>query len=357
MTKRGPQMESLRKRRRSTSLRSSFEKTDWNWEMKAYEDGYRFGTYLEHYEDENVHQIMNQMWRFWIQETGFKAQTLKQFLSVSDLFCKGYSHATNWNYEDKLLMPTSKEVAAVVAVKDEEDTLPFVLHQLQRLPLNELIIVINGSTDNSYAIAKQTKDAKIIYYSSCLGHDVGRAIGAKVAQSDVILFIDGDIHFDAERLLPFFYAVETNHDVVLNDISPYIGPFNEWDDVTIMKEFLNRVLQRPDLKMNSLTAVPHVLTKQAILQIGYENLAVPPLAHALAIYHGLNVIAVSGVDVVHGNKVRKINVGLQNPVAEMIVGDHIEALYTLMEYEGDRLSFADHIRDRSMVAKLGLYHL
>lgn len=357
MTRRLSPFRTLRKKKRSITYSSSSAKTDWNWEMKAYEDGYRFGAYLEHFDDENVHRIMNQMWRYWLQESGFKPYSLKQFLSVSDLFCKGYSHATTWNYADKLLLPTSKEVAAVVAVKDEEDTLPEVLYQLQRLPLDELIIVINGSTDNSYAIAKQARDAKIMYFPSSLGHDVGRAIGAKVAQSDVVLFIDGDLLFDAERLLPFFYAVELNHDVVLNDISPYIGPFKEWDDVTIMKEFLNRVMRRPDLKMNSLTAVPHVLTKRAILQIGYENLAVPPLAHALAIYHDLNIIAVTGVDVIHGNKVRKTNVGLRNPVAEMIVGDHIEALYTLMEYEGERLGFVDQLRERSMVAKLGLYHL
>src|SRR5690606_32237396 len=119
-----------------------------------------------------------------------------------------------------------------------------------------------------------------------------------------------------------------------------------WDDVSIMKNYLNRMLGRSDLHANSMTAVPHAISRAAAAKIGYRNLAVPPLAQKTAIALGLKIGCAASIDVVHTNKVRKTNSGEHNLVADLIVGDHMEALASIITQTGTRLSFTDVIRRR-----------
>lgn len=237
-------------------------------------------------------------------------------------------------------------IAAVVTCRNEQETLPGVLRQLERLPLSEIIVVINGSTDRSLELATRFPKVTVVWHQHPLGHDVGRAVGARVTTADAILFMDGDLPVKAEKLLPFLRAADRGADLVLNDLSPYIGTFYEQDEVTWWKMFLNRVLGRPDLAMNSMTAIPHVVSRRLIDIVGIEQLAVPPVAHALALIHGLSVALPASVDVIHYNRVRSHNVGSGNPVAEMIIGDHLEAISLMTERFGARGALPDLSRKR-----------
>lgn len=101
-----------------------------------------------------------------------------------------------------------------------------------------------------------------------------------------------------------------------------------------------------------MSAVPHALSKRAVETIGYETLAVPPKAQAKAIASGLSITSPASIDVISANRQRRrLNIGKRNPVANMIIGDHIEALATLMNAHGARLSFTDHIRDRALMRR------
>ncbi|HEY0829483.1 MAG TPA: glycosyltransferase family A protein [Bacilli bacterium] len=242
--------------------------------------------------------------------------------------------------------PAAQTVAAIVTLMNEEQSITAVLDQLQRLPLHEIVVVINGSTDESFYKARKYANATIIHYPQPLGYDVGRAVGAKMAQSDILLFVDGDIPIPAERLVPFVHAIAKGMDVALNDISPYVGLFHRRDHVSIIKEFTNRSLGRPDLGINSLTAVPHALSRRALDIIGFSNLMVPPKAQASAILQGLKISMPASIDVITRNRMRGHNVGMSNPVSEMIVGDHIEALNMAMAAGGERLSCIDTLRKR-----------
>lgn len=233
---------------------------------------------------------------------------------------------------------------------NEERTLSQLLQQLHRLPLHEIIAVINGSSDRSYQIASHTPYVKAIYYDHPLGHDVGRAVGAMASESDILIFLDGDILIQAEELLPFLQCLEEGNDIALNDLHPYLIPFHQRDGVSIVKEFLNRTLGRKDLSLNSLTAVPHALTRKAIDTIGIHHLFVPPKAQAIALMKGLKVKAVGGVDVFSKNKLREHNQGRGNPVADLIIGDHLEALKWVMdEAANPRLQYSDTIRKRDLI--------
>ncbi|GIO98821.1 hypothetical protein J14TS5_39070 [Paenibacillus lautus] len=231
---------------------------------------------------------------------------------------------------------------------NEKDTILQLLEQLHRLPLHEIIFVVNGSTDESFEMIRNQSKAIIVHYKQALGHDVGRAVGAKLADSEILLFLDGDVPILAEHLVPFIDAIEQGSDIALNDISPLIGMFSNRDYVTIVKEFINRSMGRADLEANSLTAVPHAIKKEAAQIIGYANLSVPPKAQVIALEKGLKINAPASVDVITKNRLRARNVGLQNAVSDLIIGDHIEALKTAFDLKGPRLSFTDQIRQRQL---------
>lgn len=249
-------------------------------------------------------------------------------------------------YKKKSLpWPVHQSVAVIITAMNEEKSLPYVLKQVEQLPFSEIIIVINGSSDATLEIAKQCEKASIAYYSEALGHDVGRAVGAMMAQSDILLFLDGDIPISKEKLIPFVHAVASGVDIALNDISPFMGNFAFRDSVTLLKEFLNRSLGRHDLGFNSMTAIPHALSRRAVEHIGAKHLAVPPLAYALGLKLGLTIKHVASIDVITKNKLRKENSGVANPVERMITGDHWEALNLLFSQEGRRLGYHDGGRD------------
>ncbi|MFD0694212.1 glycosyltransferase family 2 protein [Paenibacillus sp. GCM10027628] len=270
-----------------------------------------------------------------------------QYAACAEAFLEGYCTQLGIDKPDGVLIPTTKQVAAVITVFNEEKTLGKVLEQLRRLPLQEVIVVINGSTDKSFAIARQSSPATIIHYPNAFGHDVGRSIGARLSTADMVLFLDGDIVVKAEQLIPFISAMDRGADVALNDLTPFIGPFANRDSVTMMKEFLNTIQGRPDLKSNSMTAIPHMLSRKAIERIGAANLVVPPKAQSLAIKLGLTICAPASIDVIKENKLTRLNTGSFNPVSNLILGDHLEAMHMLMKIQDGRLGFGDPIRERS----------
>uniref|UniRef100_A0A4Y8PRW5 Glucosyl-3-phosphoglycerate synthase n=1 Tax=Paenibacillus athensensis TaxID=1967502 RepID=A0A4Y8PRW5_9BACL len=266
-------------------------------------------------------------------------------------YAAGYGQASGLGAADWVLLPTERTIAAVVCAMNEEATIAGVLRELQRLPLDELYVIVNGSRDRTLERVRQCPDAIVAYYPEALGHDVGRAIGAKLSSADIVLFVDGDFVVPAERLAPFITAVSNGMDVALNNITPYLPPFSRWDQVTTMKRFLNVTMGRPELKANSLTAVPHALSRAAIERIGYRELMVPPKAQVRAMLGGLQIGAPAGVNVIAANRQRGTNRGRLNPVSRLIIGDHAEAIELAMAERGERVSFPDTMRQRKMIRK------
>lgn len=289
---------------------------------------------------------IHRRWLAWNSQYRLHRLSWDLYMTAARAFVKGYAETSKARCETFLPLPGEYSVAVIVSVMNEEETLPDLLQQLDRLPLTEKIFVVNGSTDESFSILRSRSDGIVVHYAEALGHDVGRAIGARLATSEILLFLDGDIVIAAEKLVPFIQMVADGRAIALNDITPYLGVFAHWDHVTVMKAMLNRVLARPDLKANSLTAVPHAISREAAHRIGLRMLAIPPLAHYTAIHLGLKIGTAGSIDVVTANKLRRSNTGAHNAVANLIVGDHLEALSAAIANRGVRLGFADTIRKR-----------
>lgn len=290
--------------------------------------------------------LMNREWVEWLRTKRMKSWQMYHY--TSQQFLKGWCNAANLPIPDAVLLPTVKTAAAIVSVQNEEKTLGQVLHQLNRMALAEVIVVINGTTDQSFHIARQYANVVIVNYPQALGHDVGRAVGAKLSNSEILLFLDADFVIPATELVPFIYGIERGYDLALNNITPYLGHFSNWDGVTIMKHFMNTALGRKDFNANSLTAVPHAMSRTALEVIGVSNLMVPPKAQQIAMQQNLRVFAPASINVITKNKARKNNTGQRNPVLDLIVGDHMEAMQPLLAQD-HRLGFADLLRKRDVL--------
>lgn len=247
----------------------------------------------------------------------------------------------------RIINASDPVVSIVIPVMNERKTIARVIQQGSQVhPRTEVIVVTNGSTDGSKHIARKI-GAKVLDYEYPLGHDVGRSIGAREAKGHIIVFIDGDFVIPAKDLTPFVRAIQNGQDIALNS---YSGPTEKLyvHNVIAAKHALNIALFRPDLSGASMTTVPHAINRKAIGIIGIDNLACPPLAHAIAIHNGLKVSAPHYINVGARNPRRRRKQRNKDPLEQLIIGDHLEALHWLTTMTNRRGNHTDlsRIRDR-----------
>ncbi|WP_274363934.1 glycosyltransferase family 2 protein [Paenibacillus thermotolerans] len=242
----------------------------------------------------------------------------------------------------------SGTLSVIIAARNEEHTIREVLDEAGELDPDEIIVVVNGSTDRTAHIAEKY-GAKVVRFAKPLGYDVGRAVGAMESGGEVLLFLDGDIAIEARKLRPFVRACQGGADIALNDVNRFYKSVKMIDSVSMAKEFLNRMLGADRLGFASMTAVPHAVRREAVQRIGYRHLAVPPLFHSMAVVEGLKVELADGVNVLRTNRRRATNVKRNNAVAQLILGDHAEALQWLQKTIGPRVYFKDEIRRRELI--------
>ncbi|WP_261807679.1 glycosyltransferase [Paenibacillus sp. N3.4] len=199
------------------------------------------------------------------------------------------------------------------------------------------MVVANGSTDGSKRVAAGL-GARIISFDKPLGHDVGRSIGAMHAKGDILLFLDADFVVLAKEMIPLIKAVQQGVDVALNKYNGIISK-SHVHRVVLAKYALNAILCRTDLNGASMTSIPHAISRKALDTIGAENLAVPPLAQAIAIHRGLHIKAAQLVKVGLRNRIRR-KANSPDPVGDLIIGDHLEAIQWLIQSSDDRMSIA-----------------
>lgn len=266
---------------------------------------------------------------------------------LSNAYMAGFTSAYSHDMPAYVLLPSRNRLAVVLSAYNEHEEIGAVLAQLERLAVDEIFVIVNGATDLTHeAIRLASADITIVHYPQRLGYDVGRALGAKLARADATLFTDSDIAISAEQLGAFLWAIEQGVDVALNDLRPFMGKFQEQDSVSHCKTWLNTILGREDLEMNSMTAIPHALSRRAIETIGVQHLCTPPKAQAIALMKGMEVQGVEVVDVITHNRLRSTNVGADNPVAELILGDHMEAIRSIWEHQEVRMQEPQQVRSR-----------
>jgi glycosyltransferase involved in cell wall biosynthesis len=242
------------------------------------------------------------------------------------------------------LLPGNLLVSVIIPAMNEARSIGAVVREARRVhPHTEVIVVENGSSDRT-AKAAEAAGARVLSFPEPLGHDVGRRIGAEAASGQVMLFLDGDIVIPCVRLKPFIQAVCSGADVALND---YHGPVDRASvhPVVEAKHVLNILLNRADLGGASMTGIPHAISRKALDEIGLKSLEKPPLFQAMILTSGLRVETVRGIAVGKMNVARKKRNG-KDPLADVIIQDHLDAIAWLTSRLGARAGYTDLERKR-----------
>ena len=238
-------------------------------------------------------------------------------------------------------------LSVIIPAMNEERTIAAVVREATRICRDtEVLVIVNGSTDGTASEAERA-GARVLQYPEALGHDTGRRVGAAAARGQILLFTDADIRIPAVHLAPFVKAVLNGVDVALND---YNGPVTRSPvhPVVEAKHMLNSLLSRPDLGGASMTAIPHALSRKALDVIDISSLEIPPLAHAKAVLGGLQVKAVHHVPVGKWNAVRiKKRIGA-DPLSQVVLQDHLEAIRWITDTQGPRGGHPDLQRVRRL---------
>jgi glycosyltransferase involved in cell wall biosynthesis len=83
-------------------------------------------------------------------------------------------------------------ISVIVPAYNEEGYIGLTLDTVNRQNYGyfEVIVVANGCTDRTAAIAAENSDRLVVLSSQCLG--VARNLGAKLARGDLLMFLDAD---------------------------------------------------------------------------------------------------------------------------------------------------------------------
>ena len=235
-------------------------------------------------------------------------------------------------------VPLRGTAAAVVYAAPEADSLRRLLKTLRLLPLEEIVVVLPGDSSSALLAASQSQHGVTAVYRPGLADpDVGRALGGKLARADAVLFVDGVSRVSSESLARFLWQCDNGMDVALNDATRQLGSFNRRPNIYRLAEFLNRTLNRRDLRASSLSVLPYALSRRALQTIGYGSLVIPPHAHTAAILADLRV-GIAGTAPATGPTPRNQN-----------VDGYAHAWKMAMNRWGNRHSFPDFARNRTVM--------
>ena len=89
-------------------------------------------------------------------------------------------------------MTNKPTVTVIIPAYNEEEGITDVISQLKELSRNyEILVVDDGSTDNTYKLATET-GVKVIRHPYNKGYGAALKTGIRNAEADIVLFMDAD---------------------------------------------------------------------------------------------------------------------------------------------------------------------
>jgi len=277
----------------------------------------------------------------WYDGNVPKSAAWKQLLSHGRQYAAGFLQRFA-DAEPILPVPLRNTAAAVVCATFPLLGLQNVLKELVSLPLRQIIVVIYGVPADQLPSISGNPRTVVVVKPEVTDPDVGRAIGAKLANADTLLFVDGKQPVAANVLARFIWECDGRADIALNDLPMNKIWFNQRGGIQMLQEFLNASLNRKELKSNSLAALPYALSRNALNTIGAATLCVPAKAHAVAIMSKLRIVA-------GGTAGKPSRSPSDKFVSRTVAGDHAEAWHTAIAKSGSRLKRPDLNRNRAIL--------
>ncbi|SEN75901.1 glycosyltransferase [Paenibacillus sp. OV219] len=321
----------------------------------AYTAGYGEGIALKQNEGGGLsnHEAklrMNERWTRRCMAKELTAATSGKRMQEGRAFASGFAAALGLPNANGGWQPAPLTRSAAAVVRAGADAIPASIKQLLRLPLTEIIVVQEGASETQFAELRALPEIKILNPGEAIGADVWRAVGARMTRADIVLFADAAQLIEAEKLAQLLAAAQAGADVALVSYASRLGPFREWDDLMRVRAFVNWSLGRQELGVSSVGLLPHAWSRAAIESVGVKTLAVPPLAHVIALQQRLRVQACSIMKRTNGKSSpawSPLSLSHTQESKQVVFGDHIEALRAAMKLKGARLTMPDHSRCRS----------
>ncbi|HHY03669.1 MAG TPA: glycosyltransferase [Thermoanaerobacterales bacterium] len=226
---------------------------------------------------------------------------------------------------------------AVVPARNEQGRIGKVVTLLCETKIEKVIVVVNGSFDNTMREIKSLKrsNVEILYFKQTLGIDIPRSIGAYAAfkqGADSVVFVDGDMIGDILALVNdlVFAIISNGIDLAMTNCYPdiYMPYGNELtEQILTFRALLNMSLGiYRKVGVATPSHGPHAVSRRLLEHVDFRDFAVPPVVLAFAVKHGFSVDVAGNL---HQNKLgSKIkNYSHAKKIADTIIGDTLEALY------------------------------
>lgn len=160
------------------------------------------------------------------------------------------------------------KVSIIVPAKDEELGLAALLPELSReYPDAEIIVVNDGSSDNTEQVCR---DAGVVVVTHPYAKGNGAAVksGARIAQGDYLVFMDGDGQHSAADVGRLLAKVEEGYELVVGARSGKDSQASiaRWSANTIYNSFASWMVNR---KIEDLTSGFRCVNRRKFLSILY----------------------------------------------------------------------------------------
>ncbi|MDU2063842.1 MAG: glycosyltransferase [Sporomusaceae bacterium] len=236
-------------------------------------------------------------------------------------------------------------ITVVIPAKNEAGRIATVIQNVSLLPVDHIIVVINGATDKTLrdVLELPAKKVQILYFHEELGIDVPRAVGAKLAcslGSDTVLFVDGDmVGTFNENLLELIEGITIKHlDMALTNCYPSPPRHIERYNPTFQWRYNLAKELGFEKKLGLATPAhgPHALSRRFLETVPLAELAIPPVSLALGRLAKLKIdIAATIPHYRLGSCVK--NCIHSQLIIDTIVGDCLEAIAAFHGKERNRL--------------------
>jgi glycosyltransferase involved in cell wall biosynthesis len=224
----------------------------------------------------------------------------------------------------------------IVPCKDESATIKKVITEADKSCADRILVIENGSTDNSLDIINSIDSEKldVLSFNISMGHDVPRAAGLLYSLSEGgtgFVFIDGDMSgVTSKDINSIIHYLKKGSDLVLTDCYPDNLKLSRLAlGVLFYRKKLNTILGIYDkIKYASPSHGPHGISKRFGGSIPPEFLCIPPYLLYYAVKNNYSIsIGLKKAHIKLGSQERSEQHNLK--ISDTIIGDCVSVINLL----------------------------